>query len=69
MNTFVVKHSGEDAIHGSRNVGHIVCYEKLAQSVEQLPFKEWVPGSIPGLLKRFSRFAETTKPEGLVPFV
>lgn len=26
--------------------------EKLAQSVEQLPFKEWVPGSIPGLLKR-----------------
>lgn len=38
-------------LRGSRNVEHIVCYEKLAQSVEQLPFKEWVPGSIPGLLK------------------
>lgn len=25
--------------------------EMLAQSVEQLPFKQWVPGSSPGRLK------------------
>jgi hypothetical protein len=43
--------SGQDAIRGSRKVSDLVSHEKLAQSVEQLPFKEWVPGSIPGLLK------------------
>lgn len=43
-------------------------HEKLAQSVEQLPFKEWVPGSIPGLLKAGS-FRRNDFAEGLVPFV
>ena len=41
--------------------------EKLAQSVEQLPFKEWVPGSIPGLLTKLNAMAFGL--EGLVPFV
>ncbi len=46
--------------------------EKLAQSVEQLPFKEWVPGSIPGLLKNshlFTLGVHRWGLEGLVPFV
>ena len=31
----------------------LTCYEMVAQSVEQLPFKQWVPGSSPGHLTKF----------------